>query len=148
MKYQKLFSDQMLRVEQVLSKYYMLMPLSPRIGLSYLTIAAGVTTFRAQAIFHGASPTQVILGMIDGRNFLGDYQRSLYRFQHFDLNEIWFTKNGVKIPTQGYIDVGLGGAAVNRGSAMYAWKSVMELGKNMTPPKELNISYNEWCTKG
>ena len=148
MKYQKLFSDQMLRVEQVLSKYSMLMPLSPRIGLSYLTIGAGVTTFRAQAVFHGASPTQVILGMIDGRNFLGDYQRSLYRFQHFDLNEIWFTKNGVKIPTQGYVDVGLGGVAINRGSAMYAWKSVMELGKNMTPPKELNISYNEWCTKG
>ena len=140
MKYQKLFSDQMLRVEQVLSKYYMLMPLSPRIDLSYLTIAAGVTTFRAQAVFQGASHTQVVVAMIDGRNFLGDYERSLYHFQHFDLNEIWFTKNGVKIPTEGYVDVGLGDVAVNRGSAMYAWKSVMELEKNMVPPKELNIS--------
>ena len=29
---------------------------------------------------------------------------------------------------RGYINVGLGDPAVNRGSAMYTWKNVMDLG--------------------
>ena len=100
----------------MLHRNYMLMPLSPRIDLSYLTIGTGITTFRAQAVFKGESPTQVVVAMVDGRNFLGDYKRSLYHFQHFNLNEIWFTKNGVQILTQGYVDVGLGDPEVNRGT--------------------------------
>ena len=31
---------------------------------------------------------------------------------------------------------------------MYAWKNLLELGQNMTPPKELNINYEDWCSKG
>ena len=31
---------------------------------------------------------------------------------------------------------------------MYAWKNLLELGQNMTPPKELNITYEDWCSKG
>ena len=31
---------------------------------------------------------------------------------------------------------------------MYFWKRLVELGKNRTPPKELNISYGDWCLRG
>ena len=147
-KYQKLLPEAQTRVDQVLHKFYALIPLSPRIELTYLTIGTGISTFKAQAIFHGTSPTQVILAMVDGRNFLGSYDRSLFNFHHFDLLEVWFTKNGVRIPTQGYTNLSLGDQALNRGSAMYAWKNLLELGQNMTPPKELNITYEDWCSKG
>ena len=88
-KYQKLLPDAQMRVDQVLNKNYALIPLSPRIDLSYHTIGNGITTFKAQAIFNGTSPTQVILAMVDGRNFLGSYDRSLFHFHHFDLSMVY-----------------------------------------------------------
>ena len=69
------------------------MSLLPRTDLLYLTIGTGITTFRAQAVFSGASPTQVVLAMEDGRNFLGDYQRSLsfstFQFERNMVYEKW-----------------------------------------------------------
>ena len=93
MKYLKLLPDAQTRIDQVLHKLYALIPLSPRIDLTYLTIGSGITTFKAQAIFNGTSPTQVISAMVDGQNFLGVYNRSLFNFHHFNFSEVWFTKD-------------------------------------------------------
>ena len=43
MKYQKLMPDAQMQVDEVLDRYYMLMPLSPRNDLLYLTIGTGVS---------------------------------------------------------------------------------------------------------
>ena len=119
-KYQKLLPEAQTRVDHVLNQFYTLIPLSPRIDLTYLTIGSGISTFKAQAVFHGTSPTQVILVMVDGRNFLGAYDRSLFNFHHFNLSEVWFTENGVRIPTQGYTNLSLGADTLNQYTAMYA----------------------------
>lgn len=135
-------------VEKVMRRYPARFPLTGRKELKYHNIARGSSVYVAQTLFSGVSPTQVIVGFVRGTNFLGNLHGSTLNFEHFNIEEIFFMKNGKKYPTSGYSHLDLGGHAFSNRSALAPYKALKMLGHSLKEPKLLNISYEDFCSKG
>lgn len=48
----------------------------------------------------GALPRQLLIGMVDTKDFHGQYESSPYVFQHYTIKEIGLIKNGVRHPIE------------------------------------------------
>ena len=147
-KRQKLNPQDMNRIEMAIRNQPAKFPLKDRTELRYHNIPLGTVTYNANALFNGVSPTRVIVGFVKGSNFSGDYKKSAFNFEHCNVNDVWFEKNGRRVPTTGYESLHLGGDAYHSGSALYPYKCLKQLGERCVPPKILNISYKDFCDNG
>lgn len=135
-------------IEKVMSKYPARFPLSGRKELKYHNIARGSSVYVAQTLFSGVSPTMIVVGFVKGTNFLGNHKGSTFNFENFNIEEIFFMKNGKKYPTSSYNRLDLGADAVHTRSAIGPYNALKKLGQSLKEPKILNISYEDFCNKG
>jgi hypothetical protein len=66
------------------------------------TLSTGHQTINLDNIFLGKIPARVIMVMVDVRAFQGDYTRNPWQFQHFGVNSLYLSKDGVQYPSQPY----------------------------------------------
>ena len=66
-------------------------------------IPAGGRNVLLANLFQNRLPKTLLIGMLGTANYNGDSGLNPYNFQHFGVNHIQITKNGVAIPPQPYI---------------------------------------------
>ena len=69
-------------------------PLLGRTETKDLTISQGHTLWNQQAVFTGANPHIVIVGLVDSTVFTGSYDNSFHNFQPWGIESIYLMKDG------------------------------------------------------
>ena len=145
---QKLNSKDTLRILSTMNKTPAIFPLKDRVELRYHNIAQNSSVYTADALFNGTSPTKVFVAFLKGVNFLGSYKTSSRNFEACGITSIYFEKNSKKYPSTGYTELNMHEDAFGTGSALYAYTELKKIGNSCTPPKILNITYEDFCNRG
>lgn len=67
-------------------------------NVKFFTIPAGNQSFTEENIFYGTLPTRIIIGLVNGAAFSGNYELNPFKFQPFGLNFISLTVNNIPLP--------------------------------------------------
>lgn len=67
-------------------------------SLKFFSIPTGNQSFTEENIFQGTLPSRIIIGLVNGGAFAGNYKLNPYRFESFALNFISVTVNNIPIP--------------------------------------------------
>lgn len=67
-------------------------------NVKFFSIPNGNQSFTEENIFQGTLPTRIIIGLVNGSAFAGNYTLNPYKFEHFGLNFISLTVNNIPIP--------------------------------------------------
>lgn len=67
-------------------------------NVKFFSIPSGNQSFTEENLFQGSLPTRIVIGLINGAAFAGNYGLNPYRFQSFGLNFISVTVNNIPIP--------------------------------------------------
>lgn len=67
-------------------------------NVKIFTIPTGNQSFTEENIFYGNLPTRIIIGLVKGSAFSGNYASNPFRFESFGLNFISLTVNNIPIP--------------------------------------------------
>ena len=145
---QKLRADYQVAIDGALLKNPALYPLMARVETKEINVNQGVTLWNATSIVHGISPSLIVIGFVSAAKYTGAYATSFHDFEHFDLEEIYLMKDGLRYPNNGYKNLGLNDHPELSMSALPAYKALMKLGETAANPYILNISYEEWCNRG
>lgn len=66
--------------------------------MKFFSIPNGNQSFTEENIFQGTLPPRIIIGLVNGGAFAGNYKLNPYRFESFALNFISVTVNNIPIP--------------------------------------------------
>ena len=64
------------------------------------SIAEGEFSFSADNMFQEEVPSQLILGLVSSKAYIGDYKRSPFNFQHYDCNFVALYVDGQSLPAK------------------------------------------------
>ena len=67
-------------------------------NIKFFSIPNGNQAFTEENLFQGTLPSRIILGLVSGSAFAGNYTQNPYAFQSFGLNFISLTVNNIPIP--------------------------------------------------
>ncbi len=67
-------------------------------NIKFFSIPNGNQSFTEENLFQGVLPSRIIIGLVNGSGFAGNYTANPYRFESFDLNFISVTVNNIPIP--------------------------------------------------
>lgn len=70
-----------------------------KIEFRALTIPANVSTFNAPNLFINEIPTRIIATFIKTKDYKGNFESSIFAFNHFNLKRYSFSYNNVAVPT-------------------------------------------------
>lgn len=63
-------------------------------------LSKGIHEITLPNIFQGPLPVVIIIGLVKGANFHGDYEQNPFQFNHYNLSSIHLTVNSKQIPTK------------------------------------------------
>lgn len=64
----------------------------------FFSIPNGNQSFTEENLFQGNLPSRIIIGLVNGSGFAGNYNTNPFRFESFNLNFISITVNNIPIP--------------------------------------------------
>ena len=67
-----------------------------------VTIPGGIMDIMLDRIFNGQLPRRALVGFVRSTAFNGDYSRSPFIFEHFELDHLTFTIDGISFPRTPY----------------------------------------------
>ena len=67
-----------------------------------ISLAAGLTSFKHDSAFTGKLPKALVIGMVANQSYSGHLEKNPFNFQHFNLNFLQLTRNGISLPSQAY----------------------------------------------
>ncbi|KAK3083633.1 hypothetical protein FSP39_000538 [Pinctada imbricata] len=69
-------------------------------SIKIASIAEGEFSFSADNMFQEEVPSQLILGLVSSKSYIGDYKRSPFNFQHYDCNFVALYVDGQSLPAK------------------------------------------------
>ncbi|KAK3085129.1 hypothetical protein FSP39_024862 [Pinctada imbricata] len=69
-------------------------------SIKIASIAEGEFSFSADNMFQKEVPSQLILGLVSSKSYIGDYKRSPFNFQHYDCNFVALYVDGQSLPAK------------------------------------------------
>jgi hypothetical protein len=72
----------------------------PQSEFKVFSIAKGQYEESVDNIFQGAIPSDVVVGIVSSKSYIGSYEKNPFNFQNFDLSYCGFFVNGDSAPTQ------------------------------------------------
>ena len=136
----KLRSDYQVAIDGAMLKNPALYTLMARVETKEINVNQGVTLWNATSIFHGISPSLIVIGFVSAAKYTGAYNTSFHDFQHFNLEEIYLMKDGQRYQNNGYKNLGLNNNPELSMSVLPAYKALMKLGEKAANPSILNIT--------
>src|SRR6266481_476927 len=76
-------------------------PIMP-VDMKTFSFPSGLSHISIDNLILGQIPKRLVIGMVKSVNFIGDYTKNPYRFEHFKLNYLCLTLNGEQIPAIPY----------------------------------------------